>query len=90
MTEGHGASPCVLNEYAEENYNVQCLSLTAITTAKGVQYFPWGPTFPGGYNCLFPIETHISCDFPGGSGPDCPPSESALGLLGSKQEECQN
>ena len=29
-----------------------------------------GPTFSrGGSNCLFPIETHITCDFPGG-GPD--------------------
>ena len=26
--------------------------------------------FPGGSNCLFPIETHITCDFPGGGGPD--------------------
>ena len=25
--------------------------------------------FQGGSNCLFPIETHITCDFPGGSGP---------------------
>ena len=37
--------------------------------------------FPGGSNCLFPIETHITCDFPGGGGgPDpCPPSGSTLG-----------
>ena len=33
-----------------------------------------GPTFSRGSNCLFPIETHITCDFPGGGGPDpCPP-----------------
>ena len=25
--------------------------------------------FPGGSNCLYPIETHITCDFPGGSTP---------------------
>ena len=33
-----------------------------------------GPTFSrgGGSNCLFPIETHITCDFPGGSGPPVP------------------
>ena len=31
----------------------------------GVQLFPGG----GGSNCLFLIETHITCDFPGG-GPD--------------------
>ena len=29
--------------------------------------------FPGGSNCLFPIETHITCAFPGGSGPPAPP-----------------
>ena len=32
-------------------------------------------------NCLFPIETHITCDFPGGSGPPVPPSGSALVLF---------
>ena len=34
--------------------------------------------FQGGSNCLFPIETHITCDFPGGSGTPVPPSGSAL------------
>ena len=36
--------------------------------------FQGGPTFSrggGGSNCLFPIETHITCDFPG--GPDLLP-----------------
>ena len=32
--------------------------------SRGVQLFSGG-----GSNCLFPIETHIFCDFPGG-GPD--------------------
>ena len=35
-----------------------------------------GPTFSrggGGSNCLFPIETHITCDFPGGPCPPPPP-----------------
>ena len=38
----------------------------------GVQLLPGG----GGSNCLFPIETHITCDFfagGGGSGPPVPP-----------------
>ena len=43
--------------------------------SRGVQLFPGGG---GGSNCLFPIETHITCDFPGGSGPPVPPSGSAL------------
>ena len=34
----------------------------------------------GGGNCLFLIETHITCDFPGGSGPPVPPSGSALDI----------
>ena len=29
--------------------------------------------FQGGSNCSFPIETHVTCDFPGGSGPPVPP-----------------
>ena len=34
-----------------------------------------GPNFSrgGGSNCLFPIETQITCDFPGGSGLPAPP-----------------
>ena len=32
-----------------------------------------GPTFSRGSNCLFPIETHITCDFPGGGPDPCPP-----------------
>ena len=37
------------------------------TFSRGFQLFPGG-----GSNCLFPIETHITCDFPGGSGPPVP------------------
>ena len=34
----------------------------------GVQLFPGGGGGGGGSNCLFPIETHITCDFSGGGG----------------------
>ena len=34
--------------------------------------------FPGGSNGLYPIETHITCDFPGGSGPPDPPLDPHL------------
>ena len=50
------------------------------TFSSGVQLFP------GGSNCLFPIETHITCNFPGGGGgldPLPPPSGSALEMLAS-------
>ena len=43
-----------------------------------------GPTFSRGSNCLFPIETHITCDFPvGGGGPDplSPPLDPHLSTL---------
>ena len=51
----------------------------------GPTFFPGGvQLFPGGTNCLFPIETHITCDFPGGGGggvrTPCPPSGSALDI----------
>ena len=57
---------------------------------EGVRHFPGGGVqlFPGGgSNCLFPIETHITCDFPGGGGvlTPCPPSGSALALYGMSQ-----
>ena len=34
--------------------------------------------FPGGSNCLFPIETNKTCDFPGGSRPPVPPLDPHL------------
>ena len=50
---------------------------------RGVQLFPGG----GGSNCLFPIETHITCDFPGGGeGPDPlspPPLDPHLSYVGT-------
>ena len=49
---------------------------------EGVQHFPGGggvQLFPGGSNCLFPIETHITCDFPGGGvRTPCPPLDPHL------------
>ena len=42
----------------------------------GVQLFPGG----GGVHCLLPIETHITCDFPGGVRTPCPLSGSAVGF----------
>ena len=40
----------------------------------GVQVsFSRGGGGRGGSNCLFPIETHITCDFPGGVRTPCPP-----------------
>ena len=44
----------------------------------GVQHFPGGGvqlfSGGGGSNCLFPIETHITCDFSGGGvRTPCPP-----------------
>ena len=38
----------------------------------------WPNFFQGGSNCLFPKETHITCDFPGGPDPPAP-SGSAHG-----------
>ena len=32
----------------------------------------------GGSNCLFPIETHMTCDFPGGPDPLSPPLDPHL------------
>ena len=45
-----------------------------IFQGEGANFFHGG----GGSNCLFPIEIHITCDFPGGSGPPVLPSGSAL------------
>ena len=46
-------------------------NLSFFKVPEGVQHFPGGSNFfreggGGGGNSLFPIETHITCDFPGG------------------------
>ena len=53
---------------------------------EGVKHFPGGggPTFSRGVQMLISIETHVTCDFPRGSGPPIP-SESAHGT-GTSQE----
>ena len=63
-------------------------NLSFFEVPEGVQNFPGGggPTFSrggGGSNCLFFIETHISCDFPGGGvqTPCPPPLDPHLGVL---------
>ena len=50
-------------------------NLSFFMVPEGVQHFPGGlQLFPGegggggGSNSLFPIETHITCDFSGGGG----------------------
>ena len=61
----------VSNGYSEENYNFPWFQRGGgggggeATFARGVQLFPGG----GGGGS---IETHITCDFPGGSGPLSP------------------
>ena len=53
--------------------------------AEGVQHFPRGVVqlFPegGGSNCLFPVEIHITCDIPWGSGPPVPPLDPHVQCL---------
>ena len=42
--------------------------LSFFNVPEGVQHFPGGSNY-----CLFPIETHITCDFPGVVRTPCPP-----------------
>ena len=55
----------------EENYHFARFQ-------RGSNIFQGGPTFSRGSNCLYPIETHITCDFPGGSGPPDRPLDPQL------------
>ena len=51
-------------------------NLSFLKVPEGVQHFQGGGSnfFQGrGSNCLFPLETHITCDFPGGPDPLSPP-----------------
>ena len=47
---------------------------------RGSNIFQGGPTFS---RCLFPIETHITCDFLGGVRTPCPPPPSGSALANS-------
>ena len=61
---------------------------------EGIQHFPGGggvQLFPGGSNGFLPIETNITCDFPGGMGPDpCPHSGSTHGKNSKHVESRSN
>ena len=67
------------------------LTKKALNSKKSIIFFKvseGGPTFSrgggGGSNCLFLIESHITCDFPwggGGSGPPAPPLPSGSALV---------
>ena len=52
--------------------------------SRGVQHFSGGGSsfFQGGSNCLFPIETHVTRDFLGGSCP--PPLDTHLCCIGRR------
>ena len=65
--------------------------LSFFKVPEGVQRFPGAvQLFPGGTNCLFSIETHITCDFPGGSGPPPPPPPPPSGsALANDNEKCK-
>ena len=49
---------------------------------EGVQHFPGGSNFfsvgGGGVQMLISIVTHITCEFPGGSGPPIPPLDAHM------------
>ena len=46
----------------------------------GGQHLPGDPTFSRGVQMLISIETHTTCDFPGGSGPPIPPLDLHMQL----------
>ena len=57
-------------------------NLSFFKVPEGVQHFPGGGStfFQGVSNCLFPIETHITCDIPGGPDPLSSPLDPHLGF----------
>ena len=67
----------VSNGYFKEHYYF-------LRFQKGSNFFKGDPTFSavegggGGVKMLISIETHITCDFPGGSGPPIPPLDSHM------------
>ena len=74
----------VLSLFLQKSKGQLQRNLSFFKVSEGVQHFPGGSNFfqgggGGGSNCLFPIETHISCDFPGrGVRTPCPPPPPPL------------
>ena len=66
-------------------------NLSFFKVPEGVQHFPRGSNFfQGGSNCLFPIETCITCDFyRGGPDPLPPPLDPHLIIVVIKKSCCQ-
>ena len=64
----------------KENYHFSRFQRGSNIFQAGSNFFRGGG---GGSNCLFPIETHITCDFPGGGGVQtpCPPLDPHLCLF---------
>ena len=73
----------VLSFFLQQSNGQFQRNLSFFRVTDGVKHFPGGSNyFQGGGGvqlliCLFPIETHITCDFPGGSGPPIPPSSGS-------------
>ena len=78
----------VLNLFLQKNNSYFHRKLSFSEVSEGIQHFQGGGGSNyfqgggGGNNCLSPIETNITCDFPGGggSGP-LSPSGSAHGKI---------
>ena len=61
--------------FIKENY---CIISKLPDGGGGSNIFHWGR----GFNCLFPIVTHIACDFPGGRVRTfCHPPDPCMGSV---------
>ena len=60
--------------FTDGKWSISKKSITFQGSRGGSNIFQRGSNFfQGGSNCLFPIETHITCDFSGGVWTPCPP-----------------
>ena len=75
--------------FTEVKWSISKKSITFQGSRGGPIFSRGVQLFPGGSNCLFPIETHITCDFPGGgAGPPVPPpSGSELAQVDQESEQ---
>ena len=75
--------------YFKEDYNLPRFQRGSNIFSRG------GPTFSregGGSNCLFPIKSHITCVFPGGSEPLAhppPPLDQCMQYFALKKVSCE-
>ena len=74
---GEGGGPTA-EKQPQQHYFKPSTDFTVLQGGWGPAFFRGVQLFPGGIQMLISIKTHITCDFPEGSGPPVPPRDPRM------------